>query len=282
MAFSLSKETLAQLGKTMGGVLAIMGGLISVLLNVPTLWDRYVGPSVEVVGVVPACVYNRKRIPSPGTDSENPTFANAVGRGISLILHLQNGRQSVLIGGVELAGDLAIGVNDYIGLLREHAVGRSIDSITKQWSTDRPYKQISWFGEPEGQRGAIRLEPHEERFVAFTVSVPDHIIRSTHENTNLDYIGLGGKHPHRPKFKDVHPDWRDFFVIKPGKYTQPPLPSDVREELKDGRIRLLLRVHNETQSIDHGKLLPFQLVNETDWLKESPQRIYFRTRRAAE
>lgn len=244
-----------------GPIVGLIGGLIGAVAGSLVLYDRWSEPKLEIIGVAPIGVWSK------GED------VDAVFKGISLIVRIQNtGNKPAYVVGTDIQGRVNIGFEDYMYRFRPKNDSDAV-AIEAEFERLKPYLLISWVGWPSDQKGPLRLEPDEERFIKFTFAEPYLSWGAFMYTGSLtDYVGYAGT-GESPKSINHSPTIQHFFTrIAKSKNNH---LNDVRDEVKRGLIKIELRSGRMSESVDVHKIVDFKYITKSAWDTYSARKIYF-------
>ena len=137
----------------------------------------------------------------------------------------------------------------------------------------KPYMRISWVGWISDQKGPLKVEPAEERFLKITFAEP--ILSwgvSQYSRRQSDYISYDGKG--KPsKYVNHHPAIQWFFkIIFKGKHHN---LQDIRDEVKNGLIKIEVRFGTKSKNVDRDKIIDLKYITKEAWDDYPARKIYF-------
>jgi hypothetical protein len=245
-----------------GAIVGLIGGTIGALGGGSTLYDRFTKPDLNIIGATPVGVWT----------TANPDNRPAL-YGVSLIVRLQNnGSKPAYVGGATISGKIYLSYSEYQS--RTHMAGdaKPSEEIELEFRHRRPYYLISWSGWISDQKGPLRVEPGEERFVRFTFNDP---INSGNvawfSGSIVDHIGF--EDTSKPPKRIIHtPGIQYFFKDTPGKLFRHA--RDLRDEVKNGLVKIEVQVGPKSKIIEPSKLIR-RVVTKAAWDNYPTRKIYF-------
>jgi len=229
-----------------------------------TLYDHFTAPSVEIVGVVPVNVFLETKVRIDGKE------AKSTSHGISFVVRVQNGNRPVSLSVLELRGKVLLTFQEYLGIW-DARNGLPMEQVEKEFLRRKPYRVIEWVGWPEEPDQVARMEPHEERYVKFTFLEATFGSGGWFRRAPLsDFIGFddGTK---KPKWIDEFPEPPIVFVGASGRM----LAADLREDLREGRTHLFLKVASGSVPVPADRIQTIRRVPKEDWQGAPVQADYF-------
>jgi len=256
------RESVAFWFGLIGGIVGILGGGIA-------LWDRWVPPKVNVLGILPVYVYSEPEFKA-STKGEIKKYKSLIS-GVSVIVHLKNGSRTVYISGIDISGKLKISLSDYL-FYRDKVDGVAIKKINKEYEEKKPYTMISWSGWPSDGRLPVKVDPHQERFICFNILKPGHVYGL--KSPVSDYMGFesGGV---APKRDDPYPRVLGIFKERNWKAGN-KFPSGLRDELTNGLVTFQIRVGFKSVEIPASKIKGYRIIHQKMLNELSAQEIFLR------
>lgn len=246
-----------------GVIVGFIGGIIGAFGGGLNLYDRFTEPDLDIIGAFPVAVYTYL---DPDTNQEY--------YGVSLIVRLQNnGSKPAYVGGSTISGKIYLLYNDYWPLVRMAGDTRPGEEIKLEFGHRKPYYLVSWSGWICDQKGPLRVETGEERFVRFTFVDPISCGNvAKFSGSQVDYVGF--EDISKPPKRISHdPVIQFFFKDTPGKLFH--YPRDLRDEVKNGLVKIEVRVGSNSKIIEPSKLMGGRVVIKAAWDEYSARKIYF-------
>ena len=245
-----------------GAIVGFIGGIIGIFVGGLNIYDWYTEPDLDIIGAFPVAVYTYL---DPDTNQKY--------YGVSLIVRLYNDKSKpAYVGGSTISGKIYLLYNDYWPLVRMAGDTRPNEEIKLEFSHRKPYYLVSWSGWICDQKGPLRVEPGEERFVRFTFVDPISCGNVTmFDGLKVDHVGFEDiSKP--PKRISHHPAIQLFFKDTPGKLFD--YPRDLRDEVKNGLVKIEVRVGSNSKIIEPSKLIGVRVVKKASWDKSPARKIY--------
>ena len=241
-----------------GGVIGILGGVLALVIGWLVIEQRFFPPGLDVLEAVPVAVEGRYKL--------NEQTARAYG--VSVIVHVQSRGREVMLTGIEAEGDISLSFNEFLGVI--NADKRNIQDIGKEYEEKKPYFRILWSGWLE-EANALRLAPHEDIYVRFTFLAPS--LNSARYEFGDDYVGFrgGGRAPSRSRY---HPSWNDIFTPKISSDKRSIRPSALRDEFREGGVKLSIRAGGGRVRIKSDQLQGLKVISESDWKSKPPEQLF--------
>ena len=179
----------------LGPLVGLIGGIVGIIGGGLALCDRLVPPAVEVIEALPVYVWSIEEIRVDDKDMRFPR------RGFSLIVHLRSKSRGIFVSSLEVSGNQTITLDEWS--FYDATSGDSLTEIGKRYTQKKPFYRVSWTGWMDDSRVPIRLEPHEERYVRFTLVEPRAGARG--RPSDKDYVGYddGSKTPRAVRYHAV-------------------------------------------------------------------------------
>jgi hypothetical protein len=243
-----------------GAIIGFIGGIIGAVVGVLALCDRCTKPDLNIIGAAPVAVWTKVGV---GTIY-----------GVSLIVRLQNnGSKPAYVGGSTISGKIYLSYNDYWPLVRDAGDIRLGQEIKLEFMHRKPYYLVSWSGWIPDQKGPLRVEPGEERFVRFTFVDPISSGTVTvFSGSTVDHVGFEDINK-PPKRIGHNPVIQFFFKDTPGKLFD--YPRDLRDEVKNGLVKIEVLIGSKSKIIEPSKLTDGRVVTKAAWDKYPARKIYF-------
>lgn len=246
-----------------GACIGLIGGLIGAFSGGLSLYDRLTQPELKIIGVAPIAVWARNQ------DTETNSH------GISLIVRVQNkGSKPAYFVGSDIHGKAYLNYNEYWPICRQKNDCRTSDKLKLDFKSRRPYRFISWIGWFTDHRGPMRIEPGEERFVKVTFAEPVlcHGVYSYSGGSSDEFVGYEDSGV-PPKLVNHTPalDW--FFKIFSTETSH--YPGDIRDEVKNGLIKIEIRCGTKENFVDPQKIVAFKHITDAAWEGLSARKIYY-------
>lgn len=246
-----------------GAIVGFIGGTIGIFCGGLNLYDRLTKPDLDIIGAVPVAVYTCL---DPNSNQEY--------YGVSLIVRLQNnGSKPAYVGGSTISGKIYLLYNEYSPLVRMAGDTRPNEEIELEFRHRKPYYLVSWSGWISDQKGPLRVEPDEERFVRFTFVDPISCGTVTvFSGSRVDHVGFEdiNKPPKRISHNLVI---QFFFKDTPGKLFH--YPRDLRDEVKSGLVKIEVLIGSKSKIIEPSKLIGGRMVTKAAWDNYPARKIYF-------
>lgn len=245
-----------------GALIGIIGGLIGAFGGGIALYDRLIEPELKIIGIAPVAVWARNQ-------NTETNF-----HGISLIVRVQNkGSKPAYLVGSDIHGKVYLSYDEYWPIYRQINDAGTNDEIKSDFNSRKPYRIISWVGWLTNQRGSLRIEPAEERFIKITFAETNLSWGvSSYSGPVHEYIGYEESGV-QPKLVNHDPSIQWFFKILPTKTSH--YPQDIREEVKSGLVKVEIRSGTKTKLVDPEKIVDFKHVTKAAWDGYSARKIYF-------
>jgi hypothetical protein len=245
-----------------GAIVGLIGGTIGAWGGGSTLYDRYTKPDLNIIGAAPVAVWTK-------VDPDS----NQVLYGVSLIVQLQNnGSKPAYVGGSTISGKIYLSYSEYRSHAQMAGDAKPSEEIELEFRHRKPYYLISWSGWLSDQKGPLRVEPDEERFVRFTFNDPINSGNvSWFTGSPVDHVGFEAiSKP--PKRISHDPGIQFFFKDTPGKLFRHA--RDLRDEVKNGLVKIEVQVGSKSKIIDPSKLIR-RVVTKAAWDNYPARKIYF-------
>jgi hypothetical protein len=190
--------------------------------------------------------------------------------GLSFIARVRGGKEIAFVGGIDLSGKVHLTPEEYIGYV-PYPNGTPMENIDADYVKHKPYRVISWTGWPSDKRGAVKVEPGEEKFIRLTIVEAKPGSGLWFRPGPLsNYVGYDDG-TRDPKWIDEFAEPRCFFYGAQG----PSLAFGIREDFKNGTARIQVRVGPLTLAVPPSRLLGFRFVPKRDWDADAAEDIYF-------
>jgi len=248
--------------KKWGAIIGLIGGLIGAVGGGFTIYDRWGQPELDIIGFAPVAVWTK------------PKGVEAVRQGISSIIRVQNkGNKPAYVMGADIHGKVYLSFDEYWPICRQRGDTRPSEDIKSEFMGIKPYMRISWVGWISDQKGPLKVEPAEERFLKITFAEP--ILSwgvSQYSRRQSDYISYDGKG--KPsKYVNHHPAIQWFFkIIFKGKHHN---LQDIRDEVKNGLIKIEVRFGTKSKNVDRDKIIDLKYITKEAWDDYPARKIYF-------
>ena len=242
-----------------GAIVGLIGGIIGALGGGSTLYDRFTKPDLNIIGAAPVAVWTK-------ADPDS----NQLLHGVSLIVRLQNnGSKPAYVGGATISGKIYLLYNEYWPVARMTGEAKPSKETELEFRHRKPYYLISW----SDQKGPLRVEPDEERFVRFTFVDPISSGNVTwFSGSRVDHIGF--EDISKPPKRIMHvPGIQFFFKDTPGKLFR--LARDLRDEVKNGLVKIEVQVGSKSKIIEPSKLIGRRELSTAVWDNSPARKIYF-------
>ena len=246
--------------KKWGAIIGFVGGLIGAIGGGFTIYDRLSQPDLDIIGIAPVAVWTKTQ------------GSEAVSHGISLIIRLQNkGNKPTYISGVDIHGKVYLSYDEYWPICRSNGYSGTSEDLKSDFMSLKPYFLISWVGWFSDQKGPLRVEPAEERFIKITFAEPILMlgVSSYSGGTQADYVGYEGK-GEAPKYVNHYPAIQWFFNFNRVRRLQ-----DIKDEVKNGLIKFEVRLGTKSKSVDRDKIIGVKQIPKAAWDEYAARKIYF-------
>lgn len=243
-----------------GAIIGLIGGLIGAVGGGFTIYDRWSQPELDIIGFAPVAVWTKHHDFEPL-------------QGISSIIRVQNkGNKPAYVIGADIHGKVYLSYDEYWPICRQRNDSRTGEDIKSEFMRLKPYILISWVGWISDQKGPLRIEPAEERFLKITFEEPN-MSWGIYESKGplSDYIGYDGK-GESPKYVNHKPAMQWFFksISKNDHHIQ-----DIRDEIKNGLIKIEVRLGTKSKYVDRDKIIDFKYITKAAWDDYPARNIYF-------
>lgn len=239
-----------------GAVIGLIGGVVGIIGGVVSLWDKFIPPSIDVMGVLPVRVDST--LIEPNLIRER--------YGVSFIIQIHNKNQTAFITGLDISGKMYLSPIDW----ESYSKLNNIYEIAKECSSKRPYHRISWSCWLTESQVAIKLEPDEIRFIKFTLIEPGPMVGIIRDERYLGFDNISKT----PDIYDYKPYvyWIFNIVLGPNKKFW---PYGLRNEFVEGEINLYIRMGSKSVKINPNKYKPFTMISINDWSTKPGQKLFY-------
>jgi len=247
-----------------GPFIGLIGGIIGIIGGGLNLCDRFIPPTVEAIEVLPVYVWSVEKVTIDNRERKKPR------RGFSVIVRLRSKSRNVFISGLEVSGKQRMTLDEWAVFDGKNS--ENIRDIEMRYNQKKPYYRVSWTGWLDDSRVPIKLEPHEERYIRFTLVEPHMGTRG--RIMDEKYIGYddGTKIPHTVKY---HAEAWDFFESEASREGMGWEPVAISDDIKNEKMIFSLRVGAKSIVIPYQKFRPFKKVREKDWNEKDVQNIFY-------
>jgi len=242
--------------KLLVSVIAIL--ILVVFLMAIWAPDKVNLAALEVQQVLPACVYSYD-------SSDYPHM------GISMIVKVKNRGKKSLVNGINLRGKLHLSGNDILGFFGED--GENVEKILSESAAKKPYYEIHWTGWTDQGSRAISLEPYEIRYIKFTILAPTFADTGRGKILDMDYVGYGDWSK-EPTKKKSHPFLWEFFSHTARPDGKGWMPTGLRDELRNGELKIYILVNNTELVVGPDKLLDFKMIKANEWSNRPTEYLF--------
>ncbi len=246
-----------------GGLLGVIGGFIGALAGGFAIYDRFDQPELDIIGVAPVAVWTKLK----NTDS--------VVKGISLILRVQNNsKKPTYLYGANINGKIYLSYDNYWPIRRQNEYSGTNEEMKSDFIKLKPYFLISWSGWIPDQKGSLRIEPAEERFVKITFAEPTLMMGVTSVSGHRsDFLGYEKEKNITPK-NIVHTPSLEWF-FKEVAINNTYRFRGVRDEVRNGLVKIDIQYATKSKSVASEKIMRSKLITKAAWDNYPTRKLYF-------
>jgi hypothetical protein len=197
--------------------------------------------------------------------------------GLGVIARIHNtGRITERISALEIAGEIDADGADYSATFGE---GLTLEEIDREYGRRKPYYGVSFVSFP------INLNKVEsgEEFIRFLILDPSNIGLTQATLRGMEskaYFGFHGENPSVPLITTTVPNIYSLVSFagyeRRGAGNGWLLGPRLREEVKSGRLKFILKFDSGDQIIDPQNIQAPALISLNDWNRATPQDVFFR------